>query len=69
MSKNHAIVAVFDSHQAAEKAVRTLSEGGLNIKHFSIIGKGFHKEEQVLGFYNAGDRITSWGGAGAFWGG
>ncbi|GGA60429.1 general stress protein [Sphingomonas psychrolutea] len=69
MSKNHAIVAVFDSHQAAEKAVRTLSEGGLDIKHFSIIGKGFHKEEQVLGFYNVGDRIASWGGTGAFWGG
>lgn len=69
MSKNHAIVAVFESHQAAENAVRTLSEGGLDIKHFSIIGKGFHKEEQVLGFYNAGDRIASWGGTGAFWGG
>ncbi len=69
MSKNHAIVAVFDSHQAAESAVRSLSDGGLDIKHFSIIGKGYHKEEQILGFYNVGDRIASWGGTGAFWGG
>lgn len=69
MSKNHAIVAVFDSHQAAEDAVRFLSNGGVDIKHFSIIGKGYHKEEQVLGFYNVGDRIASWGGTGAFWGG
>ncbi|WP_293880640.1 general stress protein [Sphingomonas sp.] len=69
MKKSHAIIAVFDSHQAAESAVRSLSDGGLDIKHFSIIGKGYHKEEQILGFYNVGDRIAAWGGTGAFWGG
>ena len=37
--------------------------------HFSIVGQGFHSEEKVIGFYNAGDRIKFWGKNGAFWGG
>jgi hypothetical protein len=69
MPKNDAIVAVFGNHEQAESAVRKLAGDGFDVKHFSIVGKGYHKEEQVLGFYNAGDRIMSWAGTGAFWGG
>ena len=69
MKTNDAIVAVFSDHNQAESAVRKLADSGLDAKHFSIIGKGYHKEEQVLGFYNAGDRIMTWAGTGAFWGG
>lgn len=69
MTKNNAIVAVFSGHQAAEAAIRKLSEGGLDIKHFSIVGKGYHSEEKVVGFYNTGDRIMFWGKNGAMWGG
>ena len=69
MTKNEAIVATFSDHTQAESAVRKLAQGGLDIKHFSIIGKGYHKDEQILGFYNSGDRMLSWGGTGAFWGG
>lgn len=69
MTRNNAIVATFSDHSRAEEAIRNLAQGGLDIKHFSIIGKGYHKEEQVLGFYNAGDRMLSWGSTGAFWGG
>lgn len=69
MAKNHAVVAVFSDHTAAEAAIRKLADDGLDIKHFSIIGKGYHTEEQVVGFYNAGDRIKFWGQNGAMWGG
>ena len=69
MIKNNAIVAVFNDHQTAEAAVRKLAEGGLDIQHFSIVGKGYHSEEKVVGFYNAGDRIMFWGQNGAMWGG
>ena len=69
MTKNHAVVAVFADHTAAEAAIRKLADDGLDIKHFSIIGKGYHTEEQVVGFYNAGDRIKFWGQNGAMWGG
>lgn len=69
MTKNHAVVAVFEDHNGAEAAIRKLAESGLDMKHFSIIGKGYHSEEKVVGFYNAGDRIKFWGQNGAMWGG
>jgi hypothetical protein len=69
MTTNNAVVAAFKDHQGVEAAIRKLSEAGLDIKHFSIVGKGYHTEEKVVGFYNSGDRITFWGKNGAFWGG
>jgi hypothetical protein len=33
------------------------------------VGKGYHTDEKVIGFYNLGDRIRLWGKNGAFWGG
>ena len=68
MTKNDAVVALFSDHHGAEAAVRKLSAGGLDMKHFSIIGKGYHTEEKVIGFYNTGDRVKLWGQAGAVWG-
>jgi hypothetical protein len=69
MEYQNSVVAVFDDHVAAEAAVKKLSTAGFDIKHLSVIGKGYHTEEKVVGFYNAGDRIKFWGKRGAFWGG
>jgi hypothetical protein len=69
MTKNDAIVVVFARHREAEAASRKLAENGLDIKHFSIVGKGYHSEEKVIGFYNIDDRVKFWGKNGAFWGG
>ncbi len=35
----------------------------------SIIGADYHSEEDVVGYYNTGDRMRSWDKHGAFWGG
>jgi hypothetical protein len=35
----------------------------------SVVGKNTHADEQVVGYYNAGDRMKYWGKNGAFWGG
>jgi hypothetical protein len=34
-----------------------------------VVGKGYHTDEKVVGFCNAGDRIKFWGKNGALWGG
>ena len=60
---------VFDTHAAAENAIRTLSQSGFDMQKLSLVGKGYHSEEKPMGFYTAGDRIKAWGGTGAFWGG
>jgi hypothetical protein len=63
------MVVVYDSHTEAEQAVAKLSAAHFDIKKVSIIGKDYHTEENVVGYYTAGDRMKSWGGIGAFWGG
>jgi hypothetical protein len=60
---------VFDTHAAAENAIRTLGQSGFDMTTLSLVGKGYHSEEKPMGFYTAGDRIKAWGGSGAFWGG
>jgi hypothetical protein len=69
MTELNAVIAVFDDHHAAEVAVKKLADAGIDIKRLSVVGKGFHTDEHVVGFYNAGDRIKFWGKRGAFWGG
>ncbi|MFZ1107608.1 MAG: general stress protein [Rhodomicrobium sp.] len=61
--------AVFADHSEAETAVKKLAAAGFEMKNLSIVGKGYHTDEKVVGFYNAGDRIKFWGSRGAFWGG
>jgi hypothetical protein len=60
---------IFNSHAEAEKAIRSLIKTGIPAKQLSLVGKGYHSEEQPVGFYTVGDRVKSWGGVGAFWGG
>ena len=69
MSQHDAFVAVYEKHDAAEAAIRKIAEEGLDMKHFSIIGRGYHTDEKVIGFYSAGDRVKFWGSRGAYWGG
>jgi hypothetical protein len=69
MEKSDSVIAVFASHTAAESAVKELSAGGFDMKQLSVVGKGYHTDEKVTGFYNTGDRVKFWGSRGAFWGG
>src|SRR5580698_11111553 len=67
--KNDAVVAIYESHAEAEKALKELQRAGFDMKRLSIVGKDYHSEENVVGYYNAGDRMKRWGKSGAFWGG
>jgi hypothetical protein len=69
MLKAETIVAVFPDHPAAELAVKKLVADGFDFKDLSLVGKGYHTDEKIVGFYNAGDRVKFWGTRGAFWGG
>jgi uncharacterized membrane protein len=69
ISDKNAVVAIFDSHERAEDAIRELEKSGFDMKELSIIGKDYHSEEHVVGYYNTGERMKYWGKLGAFWGG
>jgi hypothetical protein len=68
MADNDSIVAIYSNHTDAEAAVKELQKSGFDMKKLSIIGKDYHTEENVVGYYNIGDRVASWGKAGTFWG-
>jgi hypothetical protein len=61
MERADTVIAVFADHQGVEAAVKKLAEGGIDVKHLSFVGKGYHTNEKVVGFYDAGDRIKFWG--------
>jgi uncharacterized membrane protein len=69
MSETNSVVAIYDTHVQADEAVKELQRSGFDMKKMSIVGKDYHTEEHVVGYYNAGDRMKYWGKMGAFWGG
>lgn len=69
MSKTTSIVAIYDTHEQAEHAVKELQEAGVDMTSLSIAARDTHTDEQVVGYYNIGDRMMHWGKVGAFWGG
>lgn len=69
MSKNESVVAVYQTHTEAEKAVKELQHAGIDMHTLSIVAKDVHTDEQVVGYYNAGDRMKRWGESGALFGG
>jgi hypothetical protein len=68
-TKTNSVVAIYNSHTEAEEAVKELEKSGFDMKKLSIIGKDYHAEEHVVGYYNTGERVKYWGKLGAFWGG
>ena len=69
MSITNSVVAIYETHEQAERAIKKLQESGVDMKSLSIAGKDTHTDEHVIGYYNTGDRMKHWGKVGAFWGG
>ena len=68
LEKNSSAVGLFNSHEDAENAVKELQKCGYDMKKLSVVGKDYHTEENVIGYYNTGDRMATWGRFGLFWG-
>ena len=68
MYKVDSVVAIYDTHELAERAVMALQQAGVDMKSVSIAAKDIHTEEQPVGYYTLGDRMKHWGKLGAFWG-
>jgi len=66
--KHNSAVGLFSNHQDAENAVKELQQSGYDMKKLSVVGKDYHTEENVIGYYNTGDRMATWGKFGLFWG-
>lgn len=69
MKDHEKIITIVNTHAEAETVIKTLQNAEFDVSKISILGKGYHSEENVAGFYNTGDRVKSWGKTGALWGG
>lgn len=69
MNITNSVVAIYDTHEQAEHAVKELQQAGIDMKSLSIAARDTHTDEHVVGYYNTGDRMKYWGKMGAFWGG
>jgi hypothetical protein len=69
MSVTNSVVAIYNTHEQAEGAIKELQVAGVDMHSISLVSRGAHTDEHVIGYYNAGDRMKYWGKVGAFWGG
>ncbi len=69
MTPSNSVVAIYETHEQAEHAIKELQDAGVDMKSLSIAAKNTHTDEHVVGYYNTGDRMKYWGKVGAFWGG
>jgi hypothetical protein len=69
MSETSTLISIFKTHKDAEKAIKLFHSSGFDMKIISIVGKGRHTKEQVIGICTSGTRIKFWSKLGAFWGG
>ncbi len=53
----NSVVAVYGTHAEADKAVKELQRSGVEMRSLSIVGKGYHTDEEAVGYYNSGDRM------------
>jgi hypothetical protein len=67
-TKDCSTVEIYPTHTAAEAAIKELQQSGFDMKRLSIVGRDYHPEEHVVGYYNVGDRMKYWGKIGVFWG-
>ena len=68
MAENNPVVGAYNSHTEADASLKELQRSGFDMKKLSIVGKDYHTEEHVIGYYNTGDRMKVWDKLGAFWG-
>jgi hypothetical protein len=52
-----------------EAIIKELQRSGFDVNKLSIVGKDYHTEEHVIGYYNAADRMKDRGKLGTSWGG
>jgi hypothetical protein len=69
MTQETNVVAIYPDHDSAEQAVSKLQDASFDVTKLSIIGKDYHTDEKVIGYYTTGERMKYWGVRGAFWGG
>ncbi len=62
-----AIVALYPTAMETETAIMELQHAGFDLTRLSIVGRGYHVDGQVSGYYNTSDRVKYRGKNSEFW--
>jgi hypothetical protein len=60
MTENNTVTSIYLARSEAEAAVKALQRAGFDMQKWPIVGKDYHTEEHVIGYYNTGDRMQLW---------
>ena len=60
-------IALFSDSLRTEAGVRVLRQAGFDLRHLSVVGRNYHKEEHVAGVIDRGDGPRYWGRFGGLW--
>jgi hypothetical protein len=63
MAEQNAVVAICNTHTETEATIKELKQAAFNVKKLSIVGKDYHTDRHVVGYYNTGDCMKYWGTA------
>ncbi len=62
---NNSCVAIYKIFSEVEQSIRQLSQSDFDLTHLSILANGYHRHENIIGYYNTGEQIRFWGQQGA----
>lgn len=72
MNMANSVVAVFNTAEQAEQAIKELQRAGVDMNSLSIAAKNTHTDEQLNGYFTERDRNRYWANVrallGGFWG-
>ena len=66
--EQNSVIAVYNDHDEALKALQELKEAGFDDQHVSVIGKGVKEQRKIHGWIPQGSEAGHFGAWGAFWG-
>lgn len=49
MSETNSVVAIFESHESSEDAIRKLQSSGFELRQLTLVDKDVHEEDPVAG--------------------
>lgn len=60
MSEHNAVVAIYNTYTEAEAAIKEFKRTAFDVKKLSIVGKDYHTDKHVVGYYDTGDCMKYW---------
>lgn len=68
MTEKNTCVSIYPTVPAVRQALGKLQDADIDLQQVSIVGRGYHDEERLIGFYTLGQRTSYCGLQSGLWG-